>query len=67
MPTPRKNRPGIIAADVAAACATSAGWILISGHVTPVPRRMRSVASAIPPITLHTNGECPCSSTHGWK
>src|SRR5436189_302774 len=26
----------------------------ISGHVTPVPMRIRSVEAAIPPITLHT-------------
>ena len=41
---------------VAAACATIAGWIRIVGQVTPVARRIRSVASATPPITLQTNG-----------
>lgn len=36
-------------------------------HVTPVPIRMRSVACAIPPITLHTNGLWPWRSIRGWK
>jgi hypothetical protein len=39
----------------------------MSGQVTPVPSRIRSVVAAIPPITLHTKGAWPCSSTHGWK
>ena len=56
MPTPRKNRPGSIAALVAAACATIAGCIRIIGHVTPVPIRSRSVCMAMPPSTDHTNG-----------
>jgi hypothetical protein len=67
VPTPRKNRPDSIAAAVAAACATIAGWMRIIGQVTPVPTVMRSVACAMPPSTLHTNGLCPCSSIHGWK
>ena len=67
MPRPRKKRPSISAAAVAAACATIAGCVRIVGHVTPVPSRRRSVACAIPPITVHTNGLWPCSSTHGWK
>ena len=52
---------------VAAAWATIAGWIRIVGQVTPVPRRRRSVAAAIAPMTLHTNGLCPWRSIHGWK
>src|SRR5438105_1325644 len=56
VPTPRKNRPGIMASEVAAAWATSPGWILINGQVTPVPRRSPSVAWATPPITHHTKG-----------
>src|SRR2546423_1132745 len=67
VPTPRKNRPGIMASEVAAAWATSPGWILINGQVTPVPRRSRSVAWATPPITLHTNGLSPWASIQGWK
>jgi hypothetical protein len=67
VPTPRKKRPGSIAADVAAACAMIAGWMRIIGQVTPVPSRRVSVASAMPPITDQTNGDCPCLSTHGWK
>jgi hypothetical protein len=31
-----------------------------------VPRRIPSVAVAIPPITLHTNGLSPCASIQGW-
>jgi hypothetical protein len=67
VPTPRKKRPGIIDAHVAAAWATIAGWMRIRGHVTPVPRRSRSVSRAIPPITLQTKGLCPCWSIQGWK
>ncbi len=67
VPTPRKKRPGIIAAEVAAAWATIAGCIRMIGAVTPVPSRSRSVAWAIAPITLQTNGLWPCASIHGWK
>ncbi len=56
MPTPRKKRPGIIAATVAEAWATIAGWIRISGQVTPVPMPIVSVACAIPPSVDQTNG-----------
>jgi len=35
---------GIIAATVAAAGATIAGWMRIVGQVTPVPKRILSVA-----------------------
>jgi len=66
LPTPRKNRPGIIVATVAAACATIAGWMRISGHVTPVPTRIVEVACAMPPSVAQTKGLCPCASTHGW-
>ena len=41
---------------VAAAWAMIAGWIRIVGHVTPVPMTSRSVAVAIAPRTLQTNG-----------
>src|SRR5205085_2572845 len=37
------------------------------GQVTPVRIGIRSVASAIAPRTLQTNGLSPCSSSHGWK
>ena len=67
MPTPRKNRPSSITAAVAAAWATMAGCMRMSGAVTPVPMRSSSVASAMPPRTDHTNGLWPCSGTHGWK
>ena len=67
MPRPRKKRPGIMAALVAAAWATMAGCRRRMGQVTPVPRRRRSVAVAMAPITLHTKGACPWASTQGWK
>ena len=51
VPTPRKKRPGIRQATVAAACATIAGWMRIVGHVTPVPIRNTSVRSPIAPST----------------
>jgi len=54
------------AAQVAAAWATIAGWMRISGHVTPVPIRKVSVACAMPPIVVHTNGLCPVFEIHGW-
>jgi hypothetical protein len=66
VPTPRKKRPGIIAATVAAAWATIAGWMRIIGHVTPVPTRIFSVAFAMPPSVAQTNGLCPWASTQGW-
>ena len=56
MPTPRKKRPGIIAATVAAAWAMIAGWMRTVGQVTPVPMRSPIVACAMAPITLQTNG-----------
>lgn len=67
VPTRRKNRPGIIPAAVAAACAMIAGWIRLTGAVTPVPSCSSSVARAIPPMTLQTKGLWPCRSIHGWK
>ena len=67
VPTPRKNRPGIITAAVAAAWATIAGWMRVVGHVTAVPTSIRSVIAAIPPRTLQTNGLWPCRCVHGWK
>jgi hypothetical protein len=54
-----------MAAAVAAACATMAGWTLTVGQVTAVPSRSRFVACAIAPITLHTNGLWPWRSIHG--
>ena len=44
VPTPRKKRPSIIAAEVAAACATSVGCTRMVGQVTPVPTTSREVA-----------------------
>jgi hypothetical protein len=51
---------------VAAAWAMIAGWIRIIGQVTPVPTSSFSVAPAMPPSTLQTNGLWPWRSIHGW-
>jgi hypothetical protein len=59
VPTPRKKRPGIIAAAVAAAWAIIAGWIRMVGQVTPVPRYSLVVAWAIPPMTLQAKKALP--------
>src|SRR5215211_3094026 len=67
VPTPRKKRPGIISVTVAAAWATIAGWILISGHVTAVPIWISLVAPAIAPKTDQTNGLLPCRDVHRCK
>src|SRR5690606_20272372 len=65
-PSPSQVRPGYVASNVAAACATSAGCCRNDGHVTPGPRSP-VVCSANDASTLHTNGDCPCAGTHGWK
>ena len=52
--------------DVAAAWATIAGWMRSMGHVTAVVTS-RPVVAAMPPMTVHTKGDSPCSSIHGWK
>ena len=66
MPTPNEKRPPSSTADVAAAWATTAGWMRTVGHVTAVVTRMPGTSAASAPITDHTNGLLPCSSTHGW-
>ena len=66
MPTPSSKRPSSSIALVAAAWAMIAGWIRTVGQVTAVPT-CKSVTAAMAPITLHTNGLWPCSSSHGWK
>jgi hypothetical protein len=66
LPTPKKNRPGIIVAAVAVAWARIAGWIRMLGAVTPVPSRIREVVAAIPPMTDQTKPLWPCLSIHGW-
>ena len=65
LPTPNVKRPSSRTALVAAAWASTAGWMRTVGQVTPVPTG-RSVACAIAPITDQTNGLWPCSSFHGW-
>jgi hypothetical protein len=56
-----------MAAVVAAAWATIAGWMRIVGHVTPVPTDIRPVVCAIAPRTDHAKAESPCRSVQGWK
>ena len=51
---------------MAAAWAITAGWMRIVGQVTAVVTCSRSVAVASAPMTDHTNGLWPCSSTQGW-
>ncbi len=67
VPTPRKKRPGIKRAAVAAAWATTAGCWRMIGHVTPVPIRIRDVACAMAPSTVQTCGLCPWAPIQGWK
>jgi len=55
-----------MAAVVAVACAMTAGWMRTVGQVTPVPTRSESVAVAMPPSVLQTNGELPCVVVQGW-
>ena len=66
VPTPNRNRPGIIDATVAVAWAMIAGWIRPIGQVTPVPTSS-DVSWASAPSTDHTNGLWPWRSIHGWK
>jgi hypothetical protein len=66
LPTPRAKRPSNIAAVVAAACASTAGWMRTIGAVTAVVQRTVEVRAAMPPSTLQTNGDCPCASFQGW-
>jgi hypothetical protein len=66
LPTPSAKRPSSSTADVAAACAITAGWMRTVGHVTPVVTCMPGVAVASAPIIDQTNALSPCWSFHGW-
>ena len=66
VPTPSVNLPSVSSADVAAAWATTTGCWRTSGHVTAVVMG-NDVAWETAPITDHTNGLWPCSSSQGWK
>ena len=59
------KRPPCSTALVAAACAITAGWMRIVGHVTPVVTGS-DVASDSAPITDQTKALWPCASFHGW-
>lgn len=48
---------------MAAACATTAGWIRTVGQVTPIVTRKLVLAPSAP-ITLQTKGLCPWDSSH---
>ncbi len=63
----QRKPPSSRTADVAAACATIAGWSRTVGHVTAVVILICSVTCARAPTIDHTNGLWPCSSFHGWK
>ena len=65
-PTPRRKRPSKSTAAVAAAWATTAGWIRTIGAVTAVVQRTLRVRAAIAPSSPHTNGDEPCASCQGW-
>jgi hypothetical protein len=65
-PMPSVNRLSETIAKVAAACAMIAGWYRTLGQVTPVARPSVRVLAAIAPSTVQANGECPCTSSHGW-
>ena len=51
---------------MAVACASTAGWMRVVGHVTAVVT-VRFVVAAMPPMTDHTKGDSPCRSSQGWK
>ena len=59
------NRPPSMTAEVAAACATTAGCSRTVGQVTAVVTGSEH-ACEIAPITDQTKGLWPCSSFHGW-
>ena len=62
--SPKEAAP--LTAPVAAAWAITAGWVRTVGQVTAVVMG-RVVTRLSAPIMDHTNGLCPCASTHGWK
>ncbi|CAM5416151.1 hypothetical protein SGLAM104S_06932 [Streptomyces glaucescens] len=64
-PTPSRKRPFVITALVAAACATTAGWIRTVGQVTAVSIGSDTACESAP-ITDHTNGLSPWASFQGW-
>jgi hypothetical protein len=66
LPRPSQKRSGYIAAMVAEAWATIAGWNRKLGQVTPGPKSP-SVRSPIAVMTFQTNAALPCWGTHGWK
>jgi hypothetical protein len=66
LPTPRRNRPWSSTEQVAAAWATIAGWMRTVGQVTAVVTS-RLVVAPMPPMVVHTKGDCPWLSSHGWK
>ena len=65
LPTPRVNRPSVSSVEVAAAWATMAGCIRLSGHVTAVVTGSAQVCE-MAPIMDQTKPLSPCSSSHGW-
>ena len=64
-PTPNEKRPSCSTAQVATACAITAGWMRTVGQVTAVVTGSEHTCASAP-ITDHTNGLWPCSESHGW-
>ena len=65
VPRPRKKRPGMSAAMVAAAWAIETGCVRWSAVDTPVPTRSSHVEAAMAPSTDQTNGLSPWAATQG--
>ena len=65
LPTPSTNRPSSRTPAVAAACATTAGWMRMVGQVTAVLTGSRVTCDSAP-ITDQTNADSPWASIHGW-
>ena len=65
VPMPNVKRPSASSCVVAVACARTAGWIRVVGHVTAVVR-CTDVVAASAPSTLQTNGLSPWDSSQGW-
>ena len=65
LPSPSAKRPSSSTAEVAAACAMTAGWMRTVGQVTAVVSFICVVAWASAPIVDQTKPLCPCSSFQG--
>lgn len=66
LPTPKRKPPSERFAEVAAACALTAGCSRTVGQLTRVVTGSE-VTWESAPIIDQTKGLWPCSSFHGWK